>query len=371
MGRIFFTLIISVCIQAAFAQKMFRKWPAGASPQEIGKRVTEKFIQSPHGVYNAPNTIPHIPYFEVCTWYGSLTFASLSNNTGHLEKLIHRFQPLWNEEAGLLPYPDHVDYTVFGAIPLEIFLQTGDTKYLNLGLSYADTQWAKPFGPRVTPAAIDFYNAGYTSQTRLWIDDMYMISLVQSKAYKATNDSRYIERAAKEMVMYLDSLQKDNGLFFHAPRSPFFWGRGNGWMAAAMAELLSSLPASSQFQLRILQGYKKMMASLLQYQAEDGMWRQLVDDPESWKETSATGMFTFAMITGVQHNWLDKKIYGQAARKAWISLASYVNSNAELTNVCEGTGAGNNRQYYIDRKRIVGDMHGQAPLLWCASALMK
>lgn len=42
---------------------------------------------------------------------------------------------------------------------------------------------------------------------------------------------KYVERAAKEMAMYLDELQRLNGLFYHAPDVPYFWGRGNGWMA--------------------------------------------------------------------------------------------------------------------------------------------
>lgn len=50
-----------------------------------------------------------------------------------------------------------------------------------------------------------------------------------------------------------------------------------------------------------------MMASLLSYQMKTGMWRQLIDDAEAWPETSGTGMFTFAMITGVKNGWLDKK----------------------------------------------------------------
>ena len=97
------------------------------------------------------------------------------------------------------------------------------------------------------------------------------------------------------MVLYLDSLQKPNGLFYHAPSSPFFWGRGNGWMAAGMTELLRVLPKTNPNYKRIMAGYKTMMESLLQYQAEDGMWRQLINDPESWKETSSTGMFAFAL----------------------------------------------------------------------------
>ena len=42
---------------------------------------------------------------------------------------------------------------------------------------------------------------------------MYMITIVQSEAYKATGDPKYINRAAKEMVLYLDELQHPNGLF--------------------------------------------------------------------------------------------------------------------------------------------------------------
>jgi rhamnogalacturonyl hydrolase YesR len=49
----------------------------------------------------------------------------------------------------------------------------------------------------------------------MWIDDMFMITAYR-RAYRATNDKKYIERAAREMVVYLDSLQKPNGLFYHA-----------------------------------------------------------------------------------------------------------------------------------------------------------
>lgn len=66
-----------------------------------------------------------------------------------------------------------------------------------------------------------------------------------------------------------------------------------------------------------------------------------------------------------------KKTFGKAARKAWLSLVKYINDKAEITDVCIGTGAGNSRQYYLDRKRITGDFHGQAPVLWCATSLLR
>ncbi|RYD89669.1 MAG: glycosyl hydrolase, partial [Sphingobacteriales bacterium] len=168
-----------------------------------------------------------------------------------------------------------------------------------------------------------------------------------------------------------DSLQRLNGLFYHAPDVPFYWGRGNGWMAAGMAELLRSLPADNPNRPRILQGYRHMMNSLRYYQAENGMWRQLINDPQSWPETSSTAMFTFAMISGVKNGWLSSNLYGPSARKGWLALVSYLDENADLSDVCEGTNKKNDRQYYLDRKRIKGDMHGQAALLWCASALVR
>ncbi len=114
-----------------------------------------------------------------------------------------------------------------------------------------------------------------------------------------------------------------------------------------------------------------MMAALLKYQANDGMWRQLIDHPEAWPETSSTGMFTFAMVTGVKNGWLDEKAYAPAARKAWLALLRYLEPNGDIREVCEGTGKKNDLQYYLDRKRITGDFHGQAPILWTASALLR
>ena len=111
--------------------------------------------------------------------------------------------------------------------------------------------------------------------------------------------------------------------------------------------------------------------ALLKFQEKDGMWRQIIDDPEAWKETSGTAMFTYAFITGVKNGWLDKKTYGAAARKGWLALISYINTDDELTEVCEGTNIKNDRDHYMQRKRIVGDLHGQAPVLWCATALLR
>jgi rhamnogalacturonyl hydrolase YesR len=210
---------------------------------------------------------------------------------------------------------------------------------------------------------------------------MFMSPALQVQAFRATGDAKYLDRAALMMAAYLDRLQQPNGLFYHAPDSPFFWGRGNGWVAAGMAELLRDLPATHPQRARILAGYRKMMAALLASQGADGMWRQLVDKPESWPESSCTGMFAFAFVTGVKNGWLDAATFAPAARRAWLALAGYLDADANVRDVCMGTNK--SRQvtntddlkvqydYYLARPRKTGDLHGQAPILWTAAAFLR
>jgi len=345
--------------QKAQAQaRYFGDWPEGTSPREIGKRLAENFVKRNFEYQSGKREF--VIYPEACAWYGALNVAGAIGDHDLEKALVAKFDPFLTPDGARHISPQaHVDYHVFGIVPLELYLQTKDKKYLSIGQGFADRQWEE-----TTPD-------GITAEARYWIDDMYMITALEVQAFRATHDRKYLDRAAKTMAAYLDKLQQPNGLFFHAPDAQFYWSRGNGWEAAGMAELLLSMPKDHPLRPRILDGYHKMMASLLKYQGDDGLWRQLIDHPESWPETSGTGMFTFAMITGVRNGWLPAKTYGPAARKAWLGLVKHIDENANVTDVCEGTNKGFSVQYYLDRKRLTGDLHGQAAALWSAMALLR
>ncbi len=349
--------------------KGLKHWPSGFAPKEVGKRLTDRFLATPHTNFGMPGPPGSITYSEVCTWYGALRVAAVTRDKALTAKLDSRFRPLLYEAHKLQPRPDHVDHTVFGVLPLELYRQTGNGLYLDMGKWFADEQWKLPANAKNEYRT--WLDKGYSWQTRLWIDDMYMITAIQAQAYHITGDRTYIDRAARQMVLYLDTIQRPNGLFYHAADVPFFWGRGNGWMAAGMTELLRSLPADNPHYNRILEAYRTMMGTLKQYQRADGMWGQLVDDSSSWTESSCTGMFTYAMITGVKKGWLDKKEYEPVARKGWLALVGTIDAQGDVREVCEGTNKKNDRQFYLDRRRITGDMHGQAPVLWCVFALLE
>jgi rhamnogalacturonyl hydrolase YesR len=346
----------------AAGTRAFGDWPAGASPREVGRRVAEAYLARP-----LPASAMH--YAEACTWYGALAFARLAGDQSLDHRLVARFEPILTPAAAaIVPARDHVDDRVFGIVPLEIYLHDRDPRALAMGKRLADLQWAGTTADSIA------------SEARYWVDDMWMITALQAQAFRATKDAAYLDRAALAMTAYLDRLQQPNGLFFHTARSPQYWGRGNGWFAAGMAELLRTLPAGHPRRARIMTGYRKMMAALLQRQAGDGLWRQLIDHPEAWTETSGSAMFTYALVTGVKNGWLDQATYGPAARGAWLGLVKHLDDEGSLTEVCVGTGDAFGSvgaepaaqvRYYLNRPRVAGDFHGQAPVLWTASALLR
>lgn len=366
MATVFPAAVLSAALSLLAAAEpsrpaCFENWPLAAAPATVGKRVAENVIGRPFRFQTVPEKAASgVIYPEVIAWYGALTLARLAHDADLGNRLVARFAPFLTEEgAPWVNRKAHVDYRVFGAVPLEIFLRTKDPLCKQLGLELADAQWAT-----TTPD-------GITAEARYWIDDMYMIPLIQTQAFRATGETKYLDRAALTMSAYFDKLQQPNGLFFHGTNAHFYWGRGNGWMAAGAAELLRSLPASHPRQARILAGYRMMMAGLLAAQSDSGMWRQLIDQGGSWPESSATAMFCFGMVTGVKNGWLDEPSYGPAARKAWLALVALLDDQANLREVCVGTDKGFTEQYYQDRPRTAGDLHGQAPMLWTASALLR
>ena len=373
----------------------FKNLPEGTDPGTISRRITDQFLSSrpenyrPKGYHGNEGYGWNraVQYSVVSLWVNAIECARLDGDAAREAKLIRLFEDFLpgKPKNRCCSRPYHVDDTIFGALPYEVYLGNKDPRCLEMGNFYADTQWTPPCEGtlkerHMPPKEVQegFWAKGYTPQTRLWIDDMYMITVLQSQAFRATGDRKYIDRAAREMCLYLDELQLKEGpakgLFYHAPDVKYVWGRGDGWMAAGMALVLDRLPADSEFRSRILEGYHAMMSTLLKYQRPDGLWSQLVDRPDdsrNWGETSCTAMFAYAFMTGVARGWLDPAQYGPAARKAWLALCDRLDTFANISDVCVGTGKKDDLQYYFDRPRVNGDPHGQAPMLWISTVLLE
>lgn len=349
-------LIIVALITASCATSTKSRSSSPCDLRQTGARVVENLLGRSYMLYGNKDNRKGLHYAEACTAVGALRFAQTVGDQEMLKRLIARYEGFLNEKDDkvLFSRTPHVDHSVMGIVPLQIYLVGGDKRYLDAGLSFADRQWDNPLPE------------GLTSQTRWWIDDMYMVGMLQIQAYRATQDITYANRAALQLVSYLRKLQQPNGLFYHGPKYPYHWGRGNGWVASSMAEVLSSLPSDNPYRHEIMASYKKMMAQLLACQSDNGMWRQLIDYPYAWTESSCTAMFAYAMSVGIHHGWLGRE-YQAAVDKATEALCAHVDRKGNVRDVCAGTGQEDDIEFYLNRPRLLGDFHGQAPMLWLIS----
>ena len=102
----------------------------------------------------------------------------------------------------------------------------------------------------------------------------------------------------------------------------------------------------------------------------NGMWKQVVDDNFHVGRNFRFSHVRIRHDYRCQEGWLPGRRIRPVARNAWIALTKYVNEQGDVEAVCEGTMLGDNSEHYRNRKALTGDLHGQAPVLWCAYALL-
>jgi rhamnogalacturonyl hydrolase YesR len=300
-------------------------------------------------------------YADICAYYGVLVYSELTGNTAMRDSAIAKYPT--NYYNGSQTPGTGVDLNVYGIYPFEMYRQTGDANYLTVALYLADDS----FNPPTTD--------GLGKHSRFWVDDTYMIGSLQAQAYKSMDDIVYANRAVTQLLGYMgevENLQQANGLFYHTLSALFHWGRGNGWAAAAMTEVLLAIPQDHPQRAQLLSKYQAMMDGLVTYQGENGMWYQVLNmgsDPRNWYESSCSGMYVFALATGVRKGWLPEQPYKKAAFDGWAGLSNFVDSQGRALQVCTGTGAGTTLQYYFDRPREIGNTHAEAGILWAATAM--
>ena len=196
-----------------------------------------------------------------------------------------------------------------------------------------------------------------------WTDDMFMASSVLSRV----DHGAHAAAVGKLLTTYAGKLQRPDGLFIHAVNGPHAWGRGNGFALLGVTEALTHLPASWSERARVLEIYRTHARALAGHQSDDGSWRQVVDDPQSYRELTVTAMTVAALARGVSRGWIDHATFDPIITRGWNAVAARVNPDGTVKDVCSGTGAGETRDYYLNRPVVNGaDDRGGAMALLAA-----
>jgi unsaturated rhamnogalacturonyl hydrolase len=198
----------------------------------------------------------------------------------------------------------------------------------------------------------------------VWCDDLFMSVPFLLRWARITGNTGYYDEAIKQFRGFRKYLRDPvSKLYRHGwfsntqQQSPVHWGRANGWIVWAAAELLEHLPASHPGYQEVLSSFREQVAVLAGLQEKNGMWHQVLDRPASFEETSCTAMFTMVMAKGVRKGWLDRS-YRDNAIRGWQAVQRKIEADGTVHDICRGTEIGFDEAFYFERKRFDQDPRG-------------
>ena len=234
----------------------------------------------------------------------------------------------------------------------------------------------------------------------LWDDTVYMIGLALIGCYQSTGDMSYVEDFADQIIAHAEHLRDPaTGLWYHGwaetsfptedacsqygwntnphHRNNEFWGRGNGWIAMSLADILTILPSSDERYSVIKDMFLQMMSTLAKKQdRKTGLWRQLpvhVKDKDNFLESSCTAMFGYAAAKGSKSGVLPST-YMQVAQKAYDGIVKHCivgldTDELALSRICAGTCIGGKDYYYARSQVSSGETYAIGAVLMLANEL--
>ena len=211
----------------------------------------------------------------------------------------------------------------------------------------------------------------------LWLDDLFMAVPALAYMGKYSGDTTYFDDAVKQVLQFSRRMfNHEKGLFMHAwiqsmeVHPQFHWGRANGWAIMTLVELLEVLPENYSGRAEVLQLLQKHIEGLARVQSPKGLWHQLLDRNDSYLETSATAIYTYAISRAINRGYVEAATYGPMVCLAWNGVATKVNARGQVEGTCVGTGMAFDPAYYYHRPVSLYAAHGYGPVLLAGSEMI-
>ena len=331
------TCVLLAC--AAVAALAARHLPAD-DPLAIARILAAK--------YPTQKTMSYIP---ALSWSGQLRLAALTGESQWRDRALKDVEAFTSGQTPAFSEPPRLT-SLAGALA---FFDAA---------TLAGNRTAGGLAGKIAISLVPDAPGKYVNFATGWTDDMFMAGALMSRVGSDTTTHRALHLL---LVAYANKLQRPDGLFIHAENGPHAWGRGNGFALLGLTEALTHLPSTWQGRAEVLDIYRRHLAALAKHQSDDGSWRQVIDDPSSYRELTVTAMTTAALARGISRGWIDRTIYAPIMNRGWQAVAARVNADGTVTDVCSSTGAGPTKEYYSTRPVVNGsDDRGGAMALLAA-----
>jgi rhamnogalacturonyl hydrolase YesR len=211
----------------------------------------------------------------------------------------------------------------------------------------------------------------------LWLDDLFMSIPALAQMGKLTGEKRFFDEAAKQVLSFEKKMfNREKNVFMHGwvesmtEHPQFHWARANGWAFMTEVELLEVLPENHELRPQILDLLRRHAKGLASYQSGLGFWHQLLDRNDSYLETSATAIYTYAFARAINRGWLGAKEYAPMTLLAWNAVTTKVNEKGQVEGTCVGTGMAFDPAFYYYRPISPFAAHGYGPVLLAGAEVL-
>ncbi|GGD56963.1 beta-galactosidase BglB [Paenibacillus nasutitermitis] len=209
--------------------------------------------------------------------------------------------------------------------------------------------------PRTPEEGLSHLTVTSANEGQLWDDTLYMTVLFLGRMGVLLGRDDYVQESMHQFLVHLKYLTDvRSGLFFHGwtfmENSHFagaLWGRGNAWYTAGLVDYLDMVPVPGGVRKFLITSLERQVETLVSLQSEEGMWHTLLNDPDSYVESSATAGFAYGILKAVRKGYLPAK-YRAPGMQALQAVRSRIDGEGMVQEVSYGTCVGDTMQYYKD-----------------------
>ena len=331
-----------------------RSHPPSAARKELQGRVSRSPVEVASQLALAyGHALDSATYIPALALIGRLRLGDLTGESP-LEDVEQIVRPFLEGKPSLgdRPSGSHISgHLVFA----DLYERTDNPAYLTLARAAADLGFE---ADRTLKRSMPSHNE--------MSDSVFMGCAILARVGRLTGAVRYFDMALRHLRFMQDLDLRSDGLYRHSPLDEAAWGRGNGFPALGLALALSDWPTGHPGYGEVLGSYQAHMRAMAQHQDLTGMWHQVVDRPESYREFTSSAMTGFALTRGLRKGWLDQEEFEPVADRAWTAVLARIKADATLVDVCRSTGRQSSLRAYFDREAILGrdDRGGAMALLF-------
>ena len=264
-----------------------------------------------------------------------------------------------------LPKSWTVNACAMGHCLITLYKATGEQKYYDIlksKIEYIQKE-ALRFGDNVLQHTVSPKN-DFPEQA--WADTLFMAAFLLLRFGVMEKDEEMIEDALNQWYWHIKYLQDPNlGFYYHGydniagdHMSGIYWARANAWAAFTMSQVGNVLPGCYLYPkyLDVAGSLNEQLAALKTVQTENGLWRTVLDDEESYEEISASAGIAAAMLTR------GNPLHSKYIQKSIKGLLDNIGPDGKVLNVSAGTAVMRDKEGYrgIPKQWIQGWGQGLA-----------